>query len=244
MSTTPSRVGRRRRSTGSTTWSATPASRTTSAAAPGTGAWPAPAPGLRNHIPLGAPATREPVDGTEGFLRVSLGFTPRWYRARLGTDFPEPWHADPAYRAGSLLAMKRPLHACFPTVPYFRPVMDDGLERTCWTLSGVNGIMTVPRLYGIEPRFVSDGWPDARDGLHLPQEAIPMDRPVDPGDAAGERLRGRSALDVQLRHEHGEPRAVRGVRPSPGPRARRPVPAVRGPYLQLEGGPVPGVAAE
>jgi hypothetical protein len=146
---------------------------------PQRGFWPDPVTGLRNHIPLGAPATREPVDGTEGFLRVSLGFTPRWYRSRLGIDFSEPWHADPAYRAGSLLAMKRHLHACFPTVPYFHPAMDDGLDRTCWTLSGVGGIMTIPRLYGIEPRYASDGWPDARDGMHLPREQIPVDRPVD-----------------------------------------------------------------
>jgi hypothetical protein len=140
---------------------------------------PDPATGLRNHIPLGAPATREPVDGTEGYLRVSIGFTPRWYRARLGIDFSEAWHEDPAYRAESLLAMKRLLHGCFPTVPYFRPVMDDGLERSCWTLSGVNGIMTIPRLYGIEIRYSSDGWPDARDGMHLPREEIPVDRPFD-----------------------------------------------------------------
>ncbi len=143
------------------------------------GFWPDPAIGLRNHIPLGAPATREPVDGTEGFLRVSLGFTPRWFRDRLGIDFSEPWHADPAYRADSLFAMKRCLHECFPTVRYFHPVMDGNLDRTCWTLSGVNGIMTIPRLYGIEPRYAADGWPDARDGMHIPRQEIPIDRPID-----------------------------------------------------------------
>jgi hypothetical protein len=152
---------------------------TTPSAASRTPAWPDLAFGLRNHIPPGAPATREPTDGTEGFLRVSLGFTPRWYRARLGIDFSEAWHADPVYRAESLLAMKRCLHGCFPTVPYFRPLMDGQVERTCWTLSGVNGIMTIPRLYGIEPRYASDGWPDARDGMHLPKGEIPLDRPFD-----------------------------------------------------------------
>jgi len=142
-------------------------------------AWPDPAFGLRNHIPLGAPATREPVDGTEGYLRVSLGFTPRWYRLRLGIDFSRTWHVDPEYRAASLLAIKRHLHDCFPTVPYFRPVFDGDVERSCWTLSGVNGIMTIPRLYGIEPRYAADGWPDARDGMHIPREDIVVDRPID-----------------------------------------------------------------
>jgi len=54
-----------------------------------------------------------------------------------------------------------------PDLAVLRPVMDGGLERTCWTLSGVNGIMTIPRLYGIEPQYTIDGWPDARDG-HAP----------------------------------------------------------------------------
>ncbi len=143
------------------------------------GTWPDPAFGLRNHIPLGAPATREPVDGTEGYLRVSLGFTPRWFRSRLGIDFSRAWHVDPEYRAASLLAMRRHLHDCFPTVPYFRPVMDGDIERSCWTLSGVNGIMTIPLLYGIEPRYAADGWPDARDGMHVPRAEIAVDGPLD-----------------------------------------------------------------
>ena len=135
--------------------------------------------GLRNHIPLSAPATREPVDGTEGYLRVSLGFTPAWYHARVGVDFSERWHTDPVSRAESLLSMKRHLHDCFPSVPYFAPVYDDGVERTTWTVSGVNGILTISRLYGIEPRYVPDGWPDARAGMHIPKEEIPIARPVD-----------------------------------------------------------------
>ena len=74
-------------------------------------------PRLRNHIPISGPATREPASGDEPFVRVSLGFTPRWYHARLGIDFGERWHLDPALRYETLVAAKEHLHRCFPQVP-------------------------------------------------------------------------------------------------------------------------------
>jgi hypothetical protein len=127
---------------------------------------------LRNHIPLGAPATREPCDGTESPLRVSLGFTPRWYRQRLGIDFSEEWHKDPLYRYESLARMKDLLHDEFPEVDYFTPRREGGFELTCATISGVYGIMLVSSLYGVPIEYRADGWPDAQGGIHLPKEEI------------------------------------------------------------------------
>ena len=69
---------------------------------------------LRNHIPLSGPATREPCTGDEPFLRVSLGFVPRWYHKRLGIDFSQQWHTDPVHRYDTLVAMKTFLHEIFP----------------------------------------------------------------------------------------------------------------------------------
>ena len=71
---------------------------------------------LRNHIPI-APARREPADGTESDLRVSLGFEPAWFHQRCGVDFSEPWHKDPYYRYETLKKMKVELVRAFPTVP-------------------------------------------------------------------------------------------------------------------------------
>ena len=127
---------------------------------------------LRNHIPLGAPATRETFQGDEPNMRVSLGFTPLWYRERLGIDFSEPWHLDPEYRYRSLIAMKEYLHAAFPSVSYFVPSYADNIENTCATISGVHGIMLIPMLYGIEPVYRKDGWPDVKDGMHIPKERL------------------------------------------------------------------------
>lgn len=140
---------------------------------------PDPDTGLRNHIPLSAPATREPVDGSEGYLRVSLGFTPAWYHRRLDVDFSEAWHTDPVYRSRTLLSMKRHLSECFPEAPAFAPRLSDGIERSCWTISGIDGILLIARLYGIEPAYVANNWPDARDGMHIPKEEIRVDRPID-----------------------------------------------------------------
>lgn len=109
-------------------------------------------PCLRNHIPLAGPATREPCDGTESPLRVSLGFTPRWYHQRLGIDFGQVWHTNPLYRYETLTRMKGELHARFPQVPWCTPAA---------TISGVFGILLIPMLYGAAPVYSPDGWPDA-----------------------------------------------------------------------------------
>lgn len=133
---------------------------------------------LRNHIPLASPATREPTDGSEPYLRVSLGFTPNWFRSRLGIDFSEPWHRDPLYRYETLTQMKELLHDLFPTVPTFTPRYIDRIyggkkiEPTCATISGINGIMTIPAVYGIPIVYSSAGWPDARAGVHIPKEEL------------------------------------------------------------------------
>ncbi len=117
---------------------------------------------LRNHIPLSGPATREACDGTESRLRVSLGFTPLWYRDRLGIDFGEKWHNDPEYRYNSLIEMKEYLHKHFPSIPYFTPVYKDGIEPTCATISGVYGILLISMIYGAKPVYAKDSWPDAK----------------------------------------------------------------------------------
>jgi hypothetical protein len=139
---------------------------------------------LRHHIPIAAPSTREPATGDEPFVRVSLGFTPRWYHARLGMDLGERWHLDPEYRYETIVQAKEYLHETFPSVPYFTPEYDErGVERTAATISGVYGILVVPMLYGIEPVYWSDNWPDAKPGGQLSKEAIAALPPPDPASA-------------------------------------------------------------
>lgn len=41
---------------------------------------------LRSHIPIGGPARREPVNGTETAMRVSLGFEPSWFSKRVDVE--------------------------------------------------------------------------------------------------------------------------------------------------------------
>lgn len=109
---------------------------------------------LRNHIPLGGPATREPVRGDEPALRVSLGFMPQWYQRRLGVDFSKRWHTDPLYRYEALHTMKTNLYACFPEVPDFTPQYNErGIEPACATISGVFGIKLIPMLYGLDVQY-------------------------------------------------------------------------------------------
>ena len=91
---------------------------------------------LRSYIAPGAPATRRPCDGTEAALRIEFGFTPRWYRERLGIDFSERWHLDPQYRRETVVAMKQELNRRFPGLglggdaPEETPASLDGASRS------------------------------------------------------------------------------------------------------------------
>jgi hypothetical protein len=110
---------------------------------------------LRNHIPISGPARREPADGTETPMRVSLGFEPAWYHRRCGVDFSEGWHRDPLYRHDTLVAMKDELCRAFPMVAYWdRQSADD-----TWTMSGVHGAYVIPLVLGCTLQYAPDRWP-------------------------------------------------------------------------------------
>lgn len=111
---------------------------------------------LRNHIPIGSPARREPADGTEPPMRVSLGFEPAWFVKRCDVDLGERWHKDPVFRRKELAKMKGELIETFPEVSYWRE--DD--DRDLATISGVYGAYPIPHLFGIPLRYYSDKWPE------------------------------------------------------------------------------------
>ncbi len=124
---------------------------------------------LRNHIPISGPARREPADGTESPLRVSLGFEPMWYTQRCNVDFAERWHTDPVYRHETLVAMKAELHRAFPTVAYW----DVNRNDDTWTISGVYGSYFIAQVFGCELEYISDRWPQVirRPSLSLDELA-------------------------------------------------------------------------
>lgn len=114
-----------------------------------------PVPQLRNHIPIGAPARREPADGTESPMRVSLGFEPKWYAQRCGVDLSARWHSDPLYRHATLLAMQAELQRAFPAATCWDRVRADDT----WTISGVYGSYFVAQVFGCELAYAPDRWP-------------------------------------------------------------------------------------
>jgi len=120
---------------------------------------------LRNHIPISGPARREPVDGTETALRVSLGFEPAWYHLRCGVDLGERWHKDPRDRHDTLVVMKAELHRAFPMVSYWNP--DD--PRDTWTMSGVYGAYVIPQVFGCTLGYAADRWPVV---VHRPAHSL------------------------------------------------------------------------
>jgi hypothetical protein len=110
---------------------------------------------LRNHIPISGPARREPADGSETAMRVSLGFEPAWYHHRCGVEFSERWHTDPVYRHDTLVAMKAELCRAFPMVSYW----DTTRTEDTWTVSGVYGAYVVPLALGCTLQYAPDRWP-------------------------------------------------------------------------------------
>ena len=122
---------------------------------------------LRNHIPISGPARREPVDGTESAMRVSLGFEPDWFHRRCGVDFSERWHAEPYYRYETLKQMKEELVNAFPSVSYWDRSRSDDLA----TISGCYGSYIIAHAFGIPLRYPLNAWP-ALDVKKLSVEQI------------------------------------------------------------------------
>jgi len=111
---------------------------------------------LKNHIPISGPARREPADGTETDMRVSLGFEPAWFHKRCGINFTEKWHTDPFYRYESLVKMKRELCQRFPSVSYWNEDYKEDLA----TISGCYGAYVIPKVFGFPLVYEKDKWPE------------------------------------------------------------------------------------
>jgi len=108
---------------------------------------------LFSYIAPAAPATRRPGRENEPAFRPEIGFTPGWYRKRLGTDFGERWHQDPAYRKETILAMRTLLRERFPGHPV--GYLEEGPDL----LTGVFGGCTLSGIYGIPVIYSKNNWP-------------------------------------------------------------------------------------
>lgn len=122
---------------------------------------------LRNHIPIAGPARREPADGAEPPLRVSLGFEPAWFRQRCNVEFSARWHTDPHYRHDTLRCMKAELLRAFPAATCWNAADDRDLA----TISGCYGAYPIPHACGRALRYAPDRWP-ALTGPYLTRAEI------------------------------------------------------------------------
>jgi hypothetical protein len=118
---------------------------------------PAIPPQLISYIAPGAPARRRPATGAEAFLRAEIGFTPHWFRSKLGIDFGERWHTDPAYRRESVRAMRAELARRFPGSAVGGI---DRPEHPLDLLTGTYGGSVVAGIYGVPLVYAPDNWPN------------------------------------------------------------------------------------
>lgn len=133
---------------------------------------------LRSYIPLAGPLLWTSLPEAP-VVRVVPGFTPQWYRERLGVDFSERWHVSPESRYADLARMRAYLLDLFPTTPVCKAVEPEEERACCATLSGVYGILPIPLLYGRKPRYAANNWPDMDSGQRLTKEEIGALPPVD-----------------------------------------------------------------
>jgi hypothetical protein len=127
---------------------------------------------LISYIAPSAPATRRPATGNESFVRVELGFTPNWYRTKLGIDFSEQWHNDPKYRKETLISMRNELDTRFPMKKI--GVLE---ENSLDLLTGVYGACTVAAIYGIPIIYSKNNWPNC---AHKPMTDIEIKTLIPP----------------------------------------------------------------
>jgi hypothetical protein len=137
-------------------------------------------PQLVNYIAPGAPATRRPATGDEPFLRPEIGFTPAWFRQHLDIDFGENFHADPAYRRESVIAMHQLLRQRFPSANIGRFADND---QPLDLLTGVYGACTVAAIYGVPIVYAADNWPNC-EHKYLSDEEVDRLQPPDLDDNA------------------------------------------------------------
>lgn len=128
---------------------------------------------LVSYIAPGAPATRRPASGGEPVLRPEIGFTPNWYHASLGIDFGKRWHYDPAYRMETRLQMAKELKRRFPGIPIGGT---DDTDRPD-VLSGVFGVLLVPAIYGVRPKFSANAWPNCEPLFTSVKEVYGLEPP-------------------------------------------------------------------
>jgi hypothetical protein len=129
---------------------------------------------LISYIAPAAPATRRRATGALPFLRPEVGFTPGWYREKLGVDFDERWHTDVGYRRDSLLDMRAELRRRFPGSGIGgtdRP--EDSLDL----LTGVFGTCSVAAVYGVPIVYARDRWPDCEHRFLSDREADRLEPP-------------------------------------------------------------------
>ena len=126
---------------------------------------------LISYIAPSAPATRRPATGKEPPFRFEIGFTPKWYRSKIGINFGEQWHNNPEYRKKTVLAMRKELNDRFPRHNIGQMSVAPDL------LTGTYGACTVAAIYRMPIIYSPDNWPNC---AHQPLSDSEMNTLVPP----------------------------------------------------------------
>ncbi len=91
-------------------------------------------------------------------MRIMHGFTPKWFRTRMGLNYEEPWHTDVELRKESLIKMKHTLNQHFPTLR-LGGSSDEQIDALGGTLSVLKGTTVISNILGSDIHYMDDNWP-------------------------------------------------------------------------------------
>jgi len=129
---------------------------------------------IRPNTPDSCPLLWEKADEVQQpKMRIMHGFTPQWFRKRMGLDYKEPWHTDVELRRNSLIEMKHTLNQTFPSLR-LGGRSDEEIDSLGGTLSVINGTTLIASILGSGIHYMADNWPANRPAEMTQEEAESM----------------------------------------------------------------------
>jgi hypothetical protein len=130
---------------------------------------------IRPAFPAGSPLLYELADDEECQppLRITCGFTIKWYQRRMNLDYGQRWHKDTDYRRQTRVEMKKVLNRTFPRLQFGGPDPDGTPD----TISTLHGCAWVANLLGRPITYFTDNWPVNTGATLTDQQAESLDVP-------------------------------------------------------------------
>ena len=115
---------------------------------------------------------RTTVENDGEGVKIHVSFSPDWFSQRMNLDYGERWHRDPAYRRDSFVAMAEALNREFPQLR-----LGGTPDSIRGGISQIDTCALMAELFGQDPLFSRDKWPENRMVLLNDEAAYRLEVP-------------------------------------------------------------------